>query len=243
MSADGTRRAEPAAAERVRSVVTAAGSLTVTMSGRRWELTGTPAPYGGGRLLLRVPAGCGLAGAVALARRGHRPAMLEFTDIAPTAIRDRVRARVTVVGWPALTRPPAGCTGIGVRLDPSHIVLGTPAGPVAVGLDEFALATADPLATREAGLLTHLADRHGDVVQLLTRLVDPRLLHTVTGVRPLALDRYGITLRCEYARAHRDVRLPFAAPLREAAQVGPAIQALIAAAQGRPCHHRRLTPP
>ncbi|MCW2918523.1 MAG: hypothetical protein JWN52_6591 [Actinomycetia bacterium] len=243
MGVDDVGVVEPTAAERVCSVVVAAGSLMVATGGRRWELTGAHALHGGGRLLLRVPAGCGLATAVARAPRGHRTAVLEFTDVAPAAVRSRVRARVTVTGWlaPAGRQPEA--TGTCLRLDPSHILLDTTAGPVPVGLDELTLAQPDLLATHEAGMLTHLADRHRDMVALLTRLVDSRLLHGVTDVWPLALDRYGITLRLEHARSHRDVRLPFTAPLREAAQAGAEIQALIAAAHVCPCHRRPLTRP
>lgn len=70
-------------------------------------------------------------------------------------------------------------------------------------------------------MLLHMADRHRDAVDALTRLVDPAALHGVVRVHPLALDRHGLTLRLEHPRTHRDVRLPFPAPLADAAEAGP----------------------
>jgi hypothetical protein len=243
MGVDDAGVIEPTAAERVCSTVAAAGSLTVTMAGRRWELVAAHTLQRAGRVLLRIPAARELMAEVARDPRGHRTAILEFTDVAPTAVRARVRARVRLTGW--LAPAPLWQEGAeaGLRLDPSQIVLETAAGPAGVGLDELVLAQADPLAGHEADLLTHLADHHREVVALLTRLVEPRLLHGVTTVWPLALDRYGITLRLEYARGHQDVRLPFTAPLAAADQASAAIRALIVAAHACSCHRRPLARP
>ncbi len=51
----------------------------------------------------------------------------------------------------------------------------------------------------------------------------------MTTVTPLSLDRYGIVLRLENHRDHRDVRLTFVEPLLDAEQVGHRIHALLAA--------------
>ncbi|WP_336323571.1 DUF2470 domain-containing protein [Streptomyces lavendofoliae] len=268
------RPSGPSGAERVRSVLTAAPSLTVTTDGYRCDLVGAHALDGRGRLTLRLPGDCHLAAAVACAPRGDLAAMLQFTDVAPTAVRDRVRARVTLSGW--LTdagaddavggggavgvpgtrgmrgarggRVAQGAGGVGgaagdagdhveLRLDAVRATLDTGAGPEGVGLDELVLAGADPLAGHEAALLMHLTDHHPDAVARLARLVEPRHLHGVRRVVPVALDRYGITLRLERARAHDDVRLPFAVPLRDAAEFGDRVQTLLAAA--RACPRRR----
>lgn len=61
----------------------------------------------------------------------------------------------------------------------------------------------------------------------------------MTRVLPLAMDRYGVTLRLEYPRTHRDVRLPFAKPVARLDQVGPQIHALLAAAR-RASHRNQL---
>ncbi|KJY24430.1 DUF2470 domain-containing protein, partial [Streptomyces katrae] len=50
---------------------------------------------------------------------------------------------------------------------------------------------------------------------------------------PLALDRYGITLRLEERTGHHDVRLPFPSPLDDVEQSGTQIQALLSAARRR----------
>ncbi|GGU28838.1 DUF2470 domain-containing protein [Streptomyces lavendofoliae] len=263
----------PSGAERVRSVLTAARSLTVTTDGYRCDLVGAHALDDRGRLTLRLPGDCHLAAAVACAPRGDLAAMLQFTDVAPTAVRDRVRARVTLSGWltdagadDAVSGGAVGVRGtkgtrargiggdrargaggagdagdagdhVGLRLDTVRATLDTGAGPEGVGLDELVLAGADPLAGHEAALLIHLTDGHPDAVARLARLVEPRHLHGVRRVVPVALDRYGITLRLERARAHDDVRLPFAVPLRDAAEFGDRVQALLAAA--RACPRRR----
>ncbi|MFF4604974.1 DUF2470 domain-containing protein [Streptomyces sp. NPDC001339] len=205
---------------------------------------------------IRLPADSPLAARVICAPRGTLAVLLEFTDVAPAAVRDRVRARVTLSGWltpdAASGRGADGEAGAGadgeggggcgtdtptLRLDAVRATLETADGTVAVGLDQLVLAAPDPLAADEAAMLTHLADSHEDVVAQLTRLSDPRLLHSVVRVRPLSLDRYGITLRYEYARGHRDIRVPFPRPVREPAQAGEQVQRLLAAA--RTCPRRR----
>ncbi|MET9513876.1 DUF2470 domain-containing protein [Streptomyces sp. NPDC002994] len=232
--------ARPTNGERVRTVVAAAGSLMVVTDRHSGELAGLHTLDDRGRLLLRVPDDGVLAAEVALAPRGIVAAVLKFTDIAPTAVRDRVRARVTLTGWFAPVDGNSQEPGVQLRLDFAHAELETAAGTVTVGLDELTLARADPLAVYEADMLTHLVDGHSDVVALLTRLVDPRLVQGVRRVLPVSLDRYGMTLRLEHANAHHDVRLSFPAPLSDAAEAGGRIQALLAAA--RACCRRHGSP-
>ncbi|MER7107135.1 DUF2470 domain-containing protein [Streptomyces sp. NPDC000229] len=234
------RPPEPSGAERVRSVLAAARSLTVTTDGYRCDLAGAHTLDGRARLTLRLPADCHLAAAVACAPRGDLAAMLQFTDVAPTAVRDRVRAKVTLSGWLTQDGEETGAGRVELRLDPVRATLDTGDGAVGVGLDELVLAEADPLAGHEAGLLLHLTDDHPDAVARLARLVEPRYLHGVRRVVPVGLDRYGLTLRLEHARAHADIRLPFTVPLREAAEFGDRIQALLAAAQACPRRRRSL---
>ncbi|MEV4918195.1 DUF2470 domain-containing protein [Streptomyces tirandamycinicus] len=228
--ADG--QASPA--ERVRTVLAAAESFTAITDAHTCDLVGGGLHRVGedGRLLLRLPAGCRLAGEVAVAPRGTLPVVLKFTDVAPVAVRDRVRSRVTVAGWLARAAPEDEDDGTATfRMVTAHVALETPAGPVTVGLDELALARPDVLALHEAAMLTHLVDDHADVVALLTRLVDPRLLQGVVRVWPLAMDLRGITLRLEHAHSHEDVLLRFPAPVGEAGQAGDRVRALLAAAR------------
>lgn len=237
MNAADAPAAGPTNAEQILSVLTRADSLTLTTDGSSYALVGLHTLDGRGRLRLRLPADSPLAAQAACAPRGILAALLEFTDIAPTAVRDRVRARVTLSGWLTPWGSAQKTNALELRLDPARATLGTTAGTVVVGLDELILAEADPLAAAESPTLAHLAGAHDDVVTRLTRLADPRLLHGVVRVQPLALDQYGITLRYEYARGQRDVRIVFPSRVREPAQAGEQIRQLLAAA--RACPNRR----
>ncbi|MFI1466442.1 DUF2470 domain-containing protein [Streptomyces wuyuanensis] len=235
MTADDVCAGEQAsAAERVRTVLAAAESFTAVTDAHTCDLVGGGRHSVGddGRLLLRLPSDCRLAGEVALAPRGTLPVVLKFTDVAPVAVRDRVRTRVTIAGWLAQTAPECEESGTtSFRMVTAHVALETPVGQVTVGLDELALARPDVLAHHEAAMLTHLVDDHADVVALLTRLVDPWLLQGVVRVWPLAMDRRGVTLRLEHAHSHQDVSLPFPAPVRDAGQAGDRVRELLAAAR------------
>ncbi|MGW1773252.1 DUF2470 domain-containing protein [Streptomyces sp. NPDC002104] len=229
----------PTDAERVRSVLAAAHSMTVVTDGQRTEirhLDGTD-PLGRLHLHPAVPPG---------GRGEHRPAIrLEFTDIAPTPVRDRVRARVTLAG--RLLTPYSEDGSDATCVEFGRAVLETADGARAyVGLDELDAARPDPLAPYEAGMLTHLLDDHAELVTLLLRLVRPRPAaqagagSAVLRALPLAMDRYGITLRLEERRGHRDVRIPFPSPLDDVEQSGAQIQALFSAA--RRSSHRNTLP-
>ncbi|WP_455356154.1 DUF2470 domain-containing protein [Streptomyces sp. SYSU K217416] len=236
MSSSAARATELTPAERIRSVLARAGSLTLVTEGHRCDLVGLHTVDDKGRLTLRLPTDSSPPSQALYAPSDTPTTFLEFTDVAPTAVRDRVRARVFLSGWLTPTGP-VGAAGNSHRVDLARATLETASGIAAVSLDELALAAVDPSAVAEAALLTHLADAHQDVVERLTRLADPRMLHGVVRVQPFSLDRYAITLRCEYAHGHSDLRLPFPTPLREAAELGDRIQGLLSAA--RICRHRR----
>lgn len=237
MSATAVPNAEPTTAERIRSVLASAGSLTLTTAGHRYELFGLHTIDERGQVGLDLPPDDTLAAHIACAPRGAPAALLEFTDVAPTAVRNRVRAKVTLSGWLAAVTSDVEAGRTCLRLDTARATLETASGTVAVGLDEIVLAEVDPLAVQEAALLTHLADAHPQAVSQLTRLIAPRHLQGVIRVWPLALDRYAITLRLEQTRGHRDIRLAFPTPARDAAQAGDRIQELLATT--RTCSPRR----
>lgn len=145
----------PTAAERVRSILAAAHSMTVVSDGRHheirrldgtgamghfhlhaaWEGTGTPSP-------VRVPV------------------RLELTDIAPTPVRDRLRARVTLTG-----------------------VLRAPYDPDAT--DSTCMEFGQGVLEESGGR----AYDHADLVPRLLRLVRPRPEPGVTKVVPVAITR------------------------------------------------------
>ncbi|MFW6691973.1 DUF2470 domain-containing protein [Streptomyces sp. MAR4 CNX-425] len=253
--------AAPTPAERVRTILATAGSLMVETDGFRCDLVGlhTPGPDPDpaaepDRLLrLHPPADSALASRVVRAPTGDLPVRLHLTDIAPVGVRDRVRARVTLIGWLAPERAQPDAERLTLGFDAAEVLVvaaGDGTGPAAgsgpatpdvavVDPDELAAARPDPLAAQESAMLLHLADSHRDAVDALTRLLDPAVLHGAVRVHPLAMDRHGLTLRLEHLRTHRDVRLPFPAPLTDPAEAGPAVRTLLQAAHHCP---RRPTP-
>ncbi|MFJ3927511.1 DUF2470 domain-containing protein [Streptomyces sp. NPDC090022] len=223
--------ARPTDAERVRSVLAAAHSMTVVTDGLRAEVRHLDGSDPLGRLHLHP------ADSVPAAE--DRPAVrLEFTDVAPTPVRDRVRARVTILG--RLLTPYTQEGTESTCLEFGRAVLETAESTAYVGLDELEIAEPDPLAPYEAGMLTHLLDDHAELVTLLLRLVRPQPAAGVLRALPVAMDRYGITLRLESRDGHRDARLPFPSPLDDVEQSGPQIQALLSKA--RRLSHRNTLP-
>lgn len=220
--------AAPGAAEMARSVLAAAWSCAVTAGGAREEYVGAHTVTDEGAVLLTVPEDSALHVAALCAPRQDSRAVLEFADVAPVAVRDRIRARLWLAG--RLTP-----TGDALCFHAARVVLRRSSGAVLVDPDEFATAAPDPLATAEAGLLTHLAEAHPDAVERLTRLVRPESLHAAIRVLPLAVDRHGLTLRIERTRAHGDVRLPFHTPADDLGQLTERVHALLAQASAAGC--------
>ncbi|MFI7407198.1 DUF2470 domain-containing protein [Streptomyces sp. NPDC049627] len=223
-----TWAAAPSAAERARSVLAAAWSVAVTAEGCREELVGAHTVTEDGRILLDVPEDSVLVTAAICAPRGEPSAVLEFADVAPVPVRGRIRARLWLSGW--FTSEEGK-----LAFRATRAVLRQPAGAVVVDLDEFAAATPDPLVTAEARLLTHLADCHPDAVERLTRLIGSDSLHGAVRVQPLAVDRHGLTLRIERARAQADVRLPFHRPADDVGQLTERMHVLLAQASAASC--------
>lgn len=238
MGESQTWTAAPGAAERARSVLAAAWSCAVTADGGREELVGAHDTAEDGRVLLHVPQDSALLATAICAPRGEPSAVLEFADVAPVPVRNRIRARLWLAGW-------FSSVDGHLVFQATRVVLHRAAGAEVVDLDEFAAATPDPLATAEARLLTHLADAHPDAVERLTRLVEAESLLGAVRVQPLAVDRHGLTLRIERSRAHGDVRLPFHTPADTVAQLTERMHVLLAqagsAACARPALQRQRT--
>ncbi|MFD7436151.1 DUF2470 domain-containing protein [Streptomyces sp. NPDC059861] len=220
--------AAPAAAERARSVLAGSWSCAVTAEGVREELVGAHTVEEDGRIVLHVPEDSALLAATICAPRGEPSAVLEFADVAPVPMRNRIRARLWLAGWFSIEEGH-------LAFEATRVVLRQPSGAVVIDLDEFAAAAPDPLAGAEARLLTHLAEAHPDAVERLTRLVEPGSLHGVVRVQPLAVDRHGLTLRIERRRAHGDVRLPFHMPADGLAQLTERMHVLLAQASAASC--------
>ncbi|MEV3859009.1 DUF2470 domain-containing protein [Streptomyces sp. NPDC050095] len=220
--ADPVMPTEPTDAERARTILAAACSLTLTTGdGHRLDCVGLHAVDAASRLVLLDPADPHLTAELAAAPRSGLAVYAELTDVAPVVVRDRVRARLSLSG--RLT--PAG---------PDTLVLRPARGALTEGdtvraLDAAALADAapDPLATCEAELLSHLDSGHGDVLPELAALVAELDLPGVARIRPVRLDRKGLVLRWERAGEQGDVRIAFLTEALAPYDVGLRIQELL----------------
>jgi Protein of unknown function (DUF2470) len=217
VNAAGTSAFQPTHAEQVRSILAAASSMSVAVNGTSDDLLGPDL------VSFDFAPACGV------------PAFLEWTDVAPVAVRERTRGRVGITGRLHAPEPGPGNT-VSMLLEARQVALVTKGFSTLVDPASLEAAEPDPLARYEAALLLHLAEDHQDQVAALTRLLDARELLGVVRVTRLALDRYGIVLRLDYHRAqqpHQDVRLAFAEPLADSEQVGHRLHTLIAHSQRR----------
>jgi hypothetical protein len=214
-------------AERLRSMLVAAGSLTLHTPGHRADLVGRHLVTAE-RVRVELPTDSCMARHIAHA--GEVIAMIEVTDLAPVPTRDRVRGRGALTGWliPAESHHGEHELAAELALAAAELVTGDGTEPVEPA--EFAAARPDPFAAAEAGLLCHLNDHHPRTVEQLSRLIPAEQLHGVRGIQPLRLDRHGLVLRLEFARQDRDVRLHFSTPLDDPCRLGTEIDALLARA-------------
>ncbi|MFT3660528.1 MAG: DUF2470 domain-containing protein [Gordonia sp. (in: high G+C Gram-positive bacteria)] len=173
------------------------------------------------------------------------PAMLELADCAPISLRERVRSLIWLSGRvhavPAeLERelaveiagdhPDSRLLDIGhgyclLRLHLDNAVIATSAGASAVDAAALSSAEPDPFWEYEGQWLSHLDADHQDLVY---RLASKFPEHVQRGrVRPLGLDRFGITFRIETPDADSDVRLAFERPCREVGDLSEALHELV----------------
>ncbi|MFI5806035.1 DUF2470 domain-containing protein [Streptomyces sp. NPDC051561] len=229
-----SRAPQPTTAERVRSVLAAAHSMTVVSDGLHTEVR----RLDGAGVMTRIHVHAPTPETPPPPGSERIPVRLEFTDIAPTPVRDRVRSRVTVTGLLAAPYRTSE-TDESTCMEFGQAVIEDADGRHFVTLEALEEVAPDPLTTCEAGMLTHLMDSHAELIPLLLRLVRAPRTAELTRAVPLAMDRYGLTLRLEYPRKHSDVRLAFPTPVTGAEQAGPQIQGLLRAAR-RMSHPNRL---
>jgi hypothetical protein len=226
----------PTAAERLRSLLRTASSLDVVAGARRMPLMDSHTNDPARRLLLAVPDDCALALDLT---GGPLAARVEITDVAPVAMRNRVRARAVLEGQLRVFGPHPRAQDVQAFvavLDLATAELVESGAVVAVDPERFATAAPDLLASRESALLCHLVDTHADMVAWLSRLVPAERLHGVRRVHPLRLDRFGVVLRLEFPSADRDARLAFAKPLTTVEEAPSRMLELLAKA--RMCRRR-----
>ncbi|TDD61941.1 DUF2470 domain-containing protein [Actinomadura rubrisoli] len=199
-----------------------------------------------GRPLLLLPTASPIV--AALAREPEDlPATLRISDVAPVSLADRVRGRAWLHGW--LTELPAGeLRAAALRISHPHprpelLDLAAPQdggdrerawtvlalevaqveiedawGSATLEPEDYAAAAPDPFVAIEGGILTHLDSCHRD--ELARLLPAPESAEErAPVVRPLALDRYGLWLRCSapppQAPGSYDLRLAFAEPVSD----------------------------
>ncbi|WP_422769822.1 DUF2470 domain-containing protein [Plantactinospora sp. WMMC1484] len=237
-------------AERLRSLLVAARSLSLQTPGHQADLVGRHhVAYG--RLVVELPAVSCMARH--LRHAGEVVTIVEVTDLAPVPIRDRVRARATLGGW-LTAAPPNGRDGsqhggegerdagdesteLTAVFELATAELRTSGSITSIAPEAFAAARPDPLAQSEADLLCHLADHHPETVERLAMLITPHRRAGARRIRPLALDRFGIALRVEHSDHDSDVRLDFPAPVENPDRLTEAVGALLAGCPGPAASH------
>ncbi|WP_436770698.1 DUF2470 domain-containing protein [Yinghuangia sp. YIM S09857] len=240
------RGTHPEAASRARTLAAYAASATVELPGAIGEEQVVPAARAveaDGSVLLLLPPE---VGAAVLTARDDIAAVLHVVDVAPVAVPHRVRAHCWIAGWlsaptgaelarargrlAAATRDPALLTfdgarsGAVVRLEPGEVLVDDLWGAEHVEPDEYEEASPDPLAEHETELLQHLDASHGAELEHLCRMTGAS--DEGERVAPVALDRFGLRLRCSGPTRTRDVRFEFDAPVGDAAALGDALRAL-----------------
>ncbi|MGO3325007.1 DUF2470 domain-containing protein [Gordonia sp. (in: high G+C Gram-positive bacteria)] len=171
-------------------------------------------------------------------------AVVEVIDCAPLPLRERVRSLVWLTG--SLHEVPTdlqrelaveiagdhpderlldvghGCSMVRMALETA--VIATAVGAGAVDIDDLACAEPDMFWAYENDWLAHLESDHADLIHQLARRIPPAM--RCGRVRPLRLDRFGLTFRIESADSDSDVRLPFSRPVSRIADLSAALQAL-----------------
>jgi hypothetical protein len=224
----------PTAAERARTLVEGNSSALLVIPGLPAD--GYPMmPEArhtdrAGDVLLRMPVGSPALRAASRARDAELVAMLELTDVAPVAVPRRIRGRAEVAGW--LTAHDRGEHAGWLRLEVGEVAVDDLWGAERVEPTDFARATPDPLASREAELLQHLAASHPGQLALLGALVEcPERCAAAGPPVPVALDRLGLRVRFSGPGGTFDARFDFEAPVGELAELRRAMHGLFDAAR------------
>lgn len=172
-----------------------------------------------GEVFLLFPAGSPPVRAATHARADELPAVLELTDVAPVAVPHRIRGRARISGRLTCAPGIAAPGHMMLRLEVGEVYVDDLWGDEVVDPDDFAHARPDPLAAYETELLQHLAAAHDEQVRSLSTLLGHRAgdgPHAVRRVVPLALDRFGLRVRCrDAAGASFDARFDFPEPVRD----------------------------
>ncbi|MFD3451290.1 DUF2470 domain-containing protein [Streptomyces sp. NPDC058691] len=229
----------PSAAERTRTLVQGTASAVLVVPGVPVDRPESMIPLErlvgtDGDLFLLFSADSPAVRAATHAEADELTAVLEITDVAPVAVRGRIRGRAWITGWLTVARElPAPAGRVRLRLEVGGASLDDLWGAGQVEPDDFAAAEADPLIAHEAELLQHLAAGHADQVAWLCALAgDAGGIHRApTQAVPLALDRFGLRVRFTGAENTFDARFEFPEPVRGHQELHRAMHALFDAAE------------
>ncbi|MDQ0841576.1 hypothetical protein QFZ68_001256 [Streptomyces sp. V1I6] len=228
----------PSAAERTRTLVQSTCSAVLLVPGLEGARPEQLSPHAravgtDGEIFLLFAADSPAVRAATHAQDDELSAVLELTDVAPVAVRDRIRGRAWVSGW--LTSVP------GLAAEPGYMMLRLEVGEASVDdlwgaarvePEEFTHAAVDPLVSHETELLQHLHSAHSDQVQALGSLLGEREgTAAEEGLRavPLALDRFGLRVRFTGERCF-DARFDFPSPVGDVTELRRAMHTLFEAA-------------
>ncbi|MFJ6213676.1 DUF2470 domain-containing protein [Streptomyces sp. NPDC092296] len=244
MPQHGKPTTAPCPAERARTLVEHASSASLEIPGLDlfarpgppYPLTRTVLPDGD--VLLLAPGDSPAARHAMHDRDGGLQAVLEVVDVAPVAMRHRIRGRAWAggvlvpvlpadfarhAGLLARRHPAVGALGLDeamapptgrsawrlLRLEVDRIRVDDLWGTARTDAAGLAAVEADPLAPYEAELLQHLAAAHTDRLDLLGALVADRLPGPRPQAVPVALDRFGLRVRFLDEERFVDVRFDF----------------------------------
>ncbi|MGW8953708.1 DUF2470 domain-containing protein [Streptomyces sp. NPDC055709] len=200
------------------------------------------------------------ARAAAYAQDDDLTCVMEITDVAPVAVRQRIRGRAWLAGWLTAVRnedrhryrellaerhPVRAVlesdaehpSWMLVRLETGEISVDDLWGTGCVEPDDLGRTEPDPVARHEAELLQHLHSTHADQVRGLATLLGDRkgkASAAAHDVVPLALDRFGLRVRITEKKGGRafDARFDFPEPVRDTGELRQAMHTLFSAAMG-----------
>ncbi|MCZ4077368.1 DUF2470 domain-containing protein [Rhodococcus sp. H36-A4] len=240
----GATTTGPSTAERVRSACARAEGARLAIEGSEPVVTLLHHLRSNGEVIVAVPEDSEVATLACRPSGAGVPAVLELTDHAPLELRESVRSLVWLRGElrpvPAsLMRPMAGAVAaehphpalldighgtILLRLILSSSVVADSTGAEPVDVEHLLAAEPDPFWEMETSWLQHLDSDHPELIDQLARRLPPSLRRG--RIRPLGIDRYGISLRIESDHGDNDVRLPFGQPVDDSMALSRALRVL-----------------
>lgn len=259
---------QPSTTERIRSTCARAGGALLAVEQAPPVTSPLHHLMSDGSFAVAAPVDGAAATTVAGRAHAGAQALLELADYAPLPLREPVRSlvwsrgrlhRVSLPDVPGLldliaaedpnpallqvqtlmSRPIArGDTQYTLlRLEIESVVVTDAAGAESVPIAALLAARPDPFAAMESCWLRHLDAAHPDLVARLVARLPAQLRRG--RVRPLSLDRYGLSLRVESEDGDRDIRLPFRAPVADLTGLNRAIRVLMGCPFANGLHARR----